>query len=113
MADPSASGHGGITRIPLTITATATGQTTDDVLVAVMASDLDALEAKAERVMNPLHTLGVTLTDANGTLYRIEHAGVWDPPEGSERVTVFYEDEEIPQGAVSLYRMVIEEESHG
>lgn len=40
----------GIARIPLTITATATGQSTEDVLVAVMASDLDALEAKVERL---------------------------------------------------------------
>lgn len=37
-----------LTRIPLNIVATATGQTTAGVLVAVMVSDLDALEAEVE-----------------------------------------------------------------
>lgn len=39
-----------ITRIPLTIVATATGQKTDNVLVGVLASDLDALEAARDDV---------------------------------------------------------------
>lgn len=39
-----------LARIPLTIVATASRQKTDGVLVGVMASDLDALEARtAER----------------------------------------------------------------
>lgn len=47
-----------VPRLPLTITATATGHTTDGVLVGILASDLDALE-------NAVHMLGSTAdTDA-------------------------------------------------
>jgi hypothetical protein len=43
-----------LTRIPLTITATATGQATEGVLVAVMASELDDLEAECARLREDL-----------------------------------------------------------
>lgn len=60
----------------------------------------------------PLHIIGgLTLTDAEGRKYHVEHAGVWDPPEGDDRPTVYYEDEEIPPRAVSLYRLVVDEVS--
>ncbi len=39
-------------RIPLDIVVTATGAKTGGVVVAVMASDLDALEAENERLRN-------------------------------------------------------------
>jgi hypothetical protein len=44
----STSGEKRVTRIPLTIVSSVDGQTTDGVLVAVMASDLDDLEASRE-----------------------------------------------------------------
>lgn len=39
-----------------------------------------------------------------GGKVRLEHAGVWDPPHTSDRVTVYYEDESRPDGAIPLYR---------
>lgn len=41
---------GPITRIPLTVVVTETGAKTDGKLVAVMVSDLDALEAENKRL---------------------------------------------------------------
>src|SRR6266702_2736414 len=61
------------------------------------------------REWHDLHVVGgLVLYDGNGKLYEVEHAGVWDPPEGCGRVTVFYEDEDVPKGAPSLYRIKVE-----
>ena len=67
-----------------------------------------------EEAWDGLHVVGgLFLTDANGTVYRVEHAGAWDGPEGDERSGVYYEDEELPEGAVSLYRIDVLRGTHG
>lgn len=47
-----------------------------------------------------VYDVSLYLTDANGTVYL-----VWDPPEDSRRVTVYYEDEARPVDAIPLYRL--------
>lgn len=46
-----------ITRIPLDVVVTATGHRTPNVIVAVMASELDALEAENARLVEGLQRL--------------------------------------------------------
>lgn len=48
----------GLSRIPLTIVATASGQKTEGVLVGVMAEQLDALEAERQELLDGLHRPG-------------------------------------------------------
>ena len=59
-----------LVRIPLTIEVTETGAKTDGVIVAVLASDLDALEAEN-------HQLSNRLVKASDALSRIK---TWDRP---------------------------------
>ncbi|MCU1488270.1 MAG: hypothetical protein JWN67_5016 [Actinomycetia bacterium] len=54
----------------------------------------------------------IFLTDANGTIYRLQHAGVWDPPEGDDRSGCYFEDDHLPVGAVSLYRVDVAKDTH-
>lgn len=51
----------------------------------------------------PINARRKVLYDAEGNRYVAEHAGAWDPPEGDEER--IYEDDRIPAGAVSLYRL--------
>lgn len=45
-----------------------------------------------------------TIVDLQAQLAAYEFACVWDPPPGDDRYTVYYEDEDIPDDAVPLYR---------
>lgn len=71
-----------VTRIPLTITATATGQETKGVLVAVLATDLDALEVENGRLRDGLEQVG--WINAVGSIWRSSVATT--PPTDAEPV---------------------------
>lgn len=55
-----------------------------------------------------LECVSATVRAADGRILRIEHAGVWDPPEGDHsRSGCYYEDDHRPPGCVSLYRIAV------
>lgn len=61
----------------------------------------------------PVHARRVVLYDSKGNRYIAEHAGAWDPPSltewpektGDGRSGCYYEDDHLPKGAISLYRL--------
>lgn len=55
-----------LTRIPLDVVVTATGERTPDVLVAVMASELDALELVASRLAEGVRAIYEAANEDDG-----------------------------------------------
>lgn len=60
----------------------------------------------------PVHATLMWATSEDGQkLYKIEHAGAWDGPDeenddvDERRSGCYYEDDDLPAGAISLYRV--------